>query len=225
MLLRIALTQDIQRWAERKQQAVERGAMAGARRFRTRLKLALRDDVRRSGLGDRVANAWRDEVYPKGGKLSMRPTVFAWSKAPEIMHGHSGGKTITAGGGKFLAIPTRDVPLKRAGRPLTVEECQDRFGKRLVFVPGSSGGRYGAARGGVALMVLKDLKIRRSSGRWRNASKKEKARGASHDVVMFILVRQVSLRARLNWQRIGDDLGRAWRDYVGEETIRALKAS
>lgn len=215
MRLRVALTQDLQRWSERKQAAVRRGAMDGARRFRSRLKLALRDDVRKSGLGDRVANAWRDELYPKGAKLSMRPTVFAWTKAPEIVRGHSDGTPIRGKSGNWLAIPTEHTPRKgrRYATPLEVEGI---FNQDLVVFKG---------RGGQALAFVNAIRAKSGRG-FRQATKRRRKDGRENEMVlMFIFVRQVTLRPRLNWRRIADDLGVAWRDYIAEETARELNAS
>lgn len=215
MQLRISLTEDIKAWSERKQQAIARGATAGARRFRARLKLALRDDVRRAGLGDRVANAWRDEVYPNSGKVSMRPTVFAWTKAPAIVRGHSDGVPIKGKSGNWLAIPTENTPRKgrRYATPLEVEGI---FNQDLVVFQG---------RGGTALAFVNAIRAKSGRG-FRRATKRRAKDGRENQMVlMFVFVKQVSLRPKLNWRRIGDDLGRAWRDYVGQETSRALNAS
>jgi hypothetical protein len=43
-------------------------------------------------------------------------------------------------------------------------------------------------------------------------------------VLMFVLVRQVTLRPTLNWPRLADDLGPEWRRYMGEEIARELAA-
>ncbi|MGD9924432.1 MAG: DUF6441 family protein [Pseudorhodoplanes sp.] len=215
MRLRIALTHDINGWSERKQQAVRRGSMVGARRFRARLKLALRDDVRRAGLGDRVANTWRDELYPSGGKLSMRPTVFAWTKAPEIVRGHTDGVPIRGKSGNWLAIPTENTPRKgrRLATPLEVEGI---FNQDLVVFKG---------RGGQALAFVNVIRAKSGRG-FRRATKRRTRDGRDNEMVlMFVMVKQVTLRPKLNWQRIAGDLGRVWRDYIGQEAARALNAS
>lgn len=212
---RVALTGDLKGFAERKQKAAQRGAMTGARRFRARLKLALRDDVRRSGLGEGVANAWRDEVYPKGSKISLRPTVFAWTKAPEIVRGHSGGQTIKGKGGNWLAIPTENTPRKgrRYASPLEVEGI---FNQDLITYKG---------RGGQILAFVNVVRAKRGKGFRRATRRRTKDGRENQMVLMFVMVKQVTLRPRLNWQRIGRDLGAAWVEYIGQETKKELNAS
>jgi hypothetical protein len=190
-----SVVEDISR---RKLAAAQAGAMAGARKFRERAVTALRDDVRRAGLGDRLANTWRAEVYPRDG-ASLTPAVFVWSNAPEIIAGHSNDGMLRGRSGNWLAIPTENVPPARIGLhgrnvrgSMTPAEVEAHFKAQLYTVPARSGN------------LLAFIRI---DGR---------------AVPMFVLVRQVSLRPRLNWQRIGDDLASVYADDIGGGIAEAL---
>jgi hypothetical protein len=185
-----SVIEDISR---RKLAAAKAGAMAGARSFRERAVTALRDDVRRAGLGDRLANTWRADVFPRNG-ASLTPAVFVWSNAPHIIAGHSMDGMVRGRSGNWLAIPTENAPRKagRAQRAMTPTEVEAHFRGKLYTVP---------ARSGNLLAFI------RVDGR---------------AVPMFVLVRQVALRPRLDWRRIGDDLAEAYADEISAGISEAL---
>ena len=61
--------------------AAERAVTAGVRAATDGLKTELRRQIIGAGLGNRLANTWRGEVYPKG-QPSIGAAGFVWSKAP-----------------------------------------------------------------------------------------------------------------------------------------------
>lgn len=165
------------------------------------LKEELRDDVFGAGLGERLARTWRGRVYENRGR-GDGAAAFVWSRAPKIMRYFSEDRVIRARGGRFLAIPTDDAPRKPGGGRMTPAEVENKFGRPLQFIsPGDRGFQTPSARrGGVGFLVMKELVIRKSSQRWRNASAREKARGRRplQAVIMFILVPVVRGRKRLD---------------------------
>lgn len=81
----------------------------------TGLKDDYRRQVREAGMGNRLANTWRSESYPKGGR-SLNPAGYVWSNAPAIIDAFSRGAYIRpVNGAKWLWIPTRNVPARRRG--------------------------------------------------------------------------------------------------------------
>jgi len=79
------------------------------------LKDDYRKQVRDAGMGNRLANTWRSEAYPKGGR-SLNPAGYVWSNAPAIIDAFAKGAYIRpVNGGKWLWIPTRNVPARRSG--------------------------------------------------------------------------------------------------------------
>lgn len=186
-------------------------AMKGITRAGNALKEQLRDQVRAAGFSERLAKTWQGEIYPQGGKPSLHPAAYVYSKAPRIIDGYARGATIVATGGRrFLAIPTYDTPLERSGKALTPAKVEERFGRALRFVPARSA--QGSAIGGKAVgyLILDGVVARKSTGRYRNASPRErrlegtgKARPVQ-SVVMFTLVRAVKLRKVFDLQATAD---------------------
>lgn len=167
-----------------------------------------RATVEAARLGTRLANTVRGRTFPDG-RTSLDPTSWAWTKAPKIIDAYATGVTIVPGKGRFLAIPTLDVPRQRQGDPLTPTEVEARFNRRLQFIsPRDKGFHTPSIRSnGVAFLVLKDLVVRKATGRWRNASERELARGRSGQkalsaVIMFILVPQVRVAKRLDLEAV-----------------------
>jgi hypothetical protein len=187
--------------------AIRRGAMRGAARFRARAKLEIRQDTRRA-LGDRAANTWRDDLYPKGRAQSWRPAVVVWSKWPTVINVFTEGATIRAKNVAMLAIPTDAVPYKDRRR-MTPEEVEARFDQDLIVRPGKNGN----------LLAFIDKGLRGRLKRWRKKGAAGDAPTARRDrlVLMFILVRQVTLRPRVNYPAIADRLAPVFREYLAAE--------
>lgn len=186
------------------------------------LKEDWREQIEAAKLGPRLARTIRSRVYPSG-QASVDAAGLVWTKAPRIIDAYARGATIVArNGGRFLAIPTQDVPRKRQGNALTPDEVESRFGRQLQFIsPGDRGfWTPSVRRNGVAFLVLKGLRVRKATGRWRNASASElKRRKETSAVVMFILVPRVRVSKRLDLEALAraaearhpDLLSKNWR--------------
>jgi hypothetical protein len=128
---------------------VAQAATSAMRETGYKTLLELRRQVTDGGLGQRLANTWRDRVYPEKRK-SMTPTGYIWSNAPEIIDGFVRGATILpVGGASYLWIPTKNVPrargrVSRAGRrikggAMTPVEVESAYGADFVIRKGKSG--------------------------------------------------------------------------------------
>lgn len=177
------------------------------------LKNAYRQDIVGAGLGRRLANTWRHKRYPNKGK-SLKAAALVYNKAPEIVEAHASGVTIRANSAKFLAIPTQNAP--KTGRDRVAISPTDwpthRYGP-LRFVKTKRGG----------LLVVDGVRVtakgRVSKIRGRKATKTKGAYSSltgRATVVMFVLVRQVRLRKRLDL----DGPARVWLDRVPELIVR-----
>jgi hypothetical protein len=172
---------------------IERAVASGTRDAGRSLRSELRRQVTSAGLGQRLANSWRDKHYPNR-KLDAASLVY--TKAPQIIRAFDEGALIRSRRGRFLAIPTENAPRKGADgkriSPSTLPE--HRFGP-LRFVPRQSG---------PSLLVVDGLRasFSRKSGAlrgFRRATDRARQRGDGlTTVVMFLLVPQVKLRKRLD---------------------------
>jgi hypothetical protein len=188
----------------------EAGVTSAVAKAAEGLKGDLRSHVKAAGLGEKLANSIRSAVYPKG-RTSIEAAGLVWTKAPNILEGYELGATLRAKTKRLLAIPTADTPKKRNGQALSPDEVEKRFNRKLRFIPADASFSTPSIRAAavVGYLVLDNLRIRRSSGRWRNASQREinaknaKARGLSI-VIMFTLTAQVKLRKRLDIRGHGE---------------------
>jgi hypothetical protein len=109
-------------------------------------QLEMRDDVLAAGLGFRLANTIRKDVFPDGRfSLNAAGTVYAapgrrgGRTAPAILGFYESGRPITPLGGA-LALPTREVPITARGRrQMTPAEVEATFGRKLQRVRLKSG--------------------------------------------------------------------------------------
>jgi hypothetical protein len=177
---------------------IERAVATGTRDAGRGLRTELRRQVVSAGLGQRLANSWRDRHYPNQ-KLDAASLVYA--KAPQIIRAFE-GVVLRSRRGRFLAIPTENAPRKgtdgRRIKPSTFPE--HRFGP-LRFVPRPSG---------PSLLVVDGLRasFSRNTGELRGFRQAmDRARRSGQGlttVVMFLLVPQVKLRKRLDVARAAE---------------------
>src|ERR671918_734782 len=178
---------------------IERAVAVGTREAGRGLKGELRGQVASAGLGQRLANSWRDRHYPNQ-KLDAASLVY--TKAPQIIRAFDEGAVIRSRRGRFLAIPIENAPRKgtdsRRISPNTFPE--HRFGP-LRFVPRQSG---------PSLLVVDGLRASysRQTGELRGFRRAtERARRSGQGlatVVMFVLLPQVKLRKRLDVARVAE---------------------
>jgi hypothetical protein len=178
---------------------IERAVISGTRDAGRGLTTELRRQVASGGLGQRLANSWRDKHYPNQ-KLDAASLVYA--KAPQIIRAFDEGAVIRSRRGRFLAIPTENAPRKGTdGRPIRPSTFPEhRFGP-LRFVPRPSG---------PSLLVADGLRasFSRQTGELRGFRRAtERARRSSQGlttVVMFLLVPKVKLSKRLDVARAAE---------------------
>jgi hypothetical protein len=116
---------------------IERAVATGTRDAGRGLRTELRRQVTSAGLGQRLANSWRDRHYPNQ-KLDAASLVYA--KAPQITRALDEGAVIRSRRGRFVAIPTENAPRKGTdGKRISPSTFPEhRFGP-LRFVPRQSG--------------------------------------------------------------------------------------
>jgi hypothetical protein len=199
MKLAASLGRSLQADMQAELRDIERAVATGTRDAGRGLKAELRRQVSSTGLGQRLANSWRDKHYPNR-KLDAASLVY--TKAPQIIRAFDEGTVIRSRRGRFLAIPTENAPRKGTDgkriRPSTFPG--HRFGS-LRFVPRQSG---------PSLLVVDGLQasFSRKTGQlrgFRRATDRARQSGAGlTTVVMFLLVPQVKLRKRLDVARAAE---------------------
>jgi hypothetical protein len=168
-------------------QAGEKALTAAMRAAGAQLKSDWRGQITQAGLGRRLGNSIRSQTYPKVGE-SIDAAALVWSKAPVIIGAHDTGPLIRSKNGFWLAIPTEAAGKGARGGRITPGEWERRRGLRLRFV---------YRRRGPSLLVADGRLNNRGLG---VASRSKTGRGKA-TVPIFLLVRQVKLRKRLDLAR------------------------
>jgi hypothetical protein len=199
MKLAAAIARSLQAGMQAELRDLETAVATGTRDAGRGLKTELRRQVTSAGLGQRLANSWRDRHYPNQ-KLDAASLVY--TKAPQIIRAFDEGAVVRGRRGRFLAIPTENAPRKGADgkriRPSTFPK--HRFGP-LRFVPRPSG---------PSLLVVDGLRasFSRQTGQlrgFRRATDRARRSGQGlTTVVMFLLVPHVKLRKRLDVARAAE---------------------
>ncbi|MGH6918596.1 MAG: DUF6441 family protein [Geminicoccaceae bacterium] len=199
MKLVAALARSLQADMQAELRAIERAVTSGTREAGRGLKTELRGQVASAGLGQRLANSWRDKHYPNQ-KLDAASLIY--TKAPQIIRAFDEGAVIRSRRGRFLAIPTENAPRKGTdGRRISPSTFPEhRFGP-LRFVPRSSGPSLLVVDGVRASFSRKSGELRG----FRRATDRARQRGDGlTTVVMFLLVPQVKLPKRLDVARAAE---------------------
>ena len=199
MNLAVKLGRSLQGDMQAELRDIERAVATGTREAGRGLKTELRRQVAGSGLGQRLANSWRDRHYPNQG---LDAASLVYTKAPQIVRAFDEGAVIRSRRGRFLAIPTESAPRKGTdGRRISPSTFPEhRFGP-LRFVPRPSG---------PSLLVVDGLRasLSRQTGELRGFRRAtERARRSGQGlttVVMFLLVPQVKLGKRLDVARAAE---------------------
>jgi hypothetical protein len=149
-------------------------------------------------LGQRLANIWRGEVYPKG-QMSIKAAGLVYSRAPEVVGAHDQGTTIRSKDGFWLAIPLPAAGKGPRGKRMTPGLWEKLRGQRLRFV---------YRRGKPSLLVAENQRARQGQrGGFSVASQKAQTTGQGLVTVpMFLLVPQVTLKKKLDI----DSASRRW---------------
>ena len=149
------------------------------------LKSAWRAQITGAGLGQRLANTIRQQVYPKG-RNSLDAAALVWSNAPVIIGAHDTGPLIRSGNGFWLAIPLPAAGRALGGKRITPAMWEQKTGLRLRFVYLSRG---------PSLLVADAVRL---NTRGQAAVSRSKTGRSQVTVPIFRLVRQVKLPKRLD---------------------------
>lgn len=149
------------------------------------LKADWRQQIVTAGLGQRLSNAVRHQVYPEG-QTSLKAAGTVWSNAPKITSAHERGVVIKSKYGLWLSIPTDAAPKGLRGRRLTPEEYERRTGRLLRFI-------YRKRRSG--LLVDDGVRINK---RGRAVTSQSKTGKGQVTAPIFVLIPQARLKKKLD---------------------------
>ena len=198
MRLMAALSGDLDQMLADEVRIAEQAVTQSIREATEGLKTELRNQITGAGLGQRLANTWRGEVYPKG-QMSIKAAGLVYSRTPEVVGAHAQGATIRSKDGFWLAIPLPAAGKGPRGKRMTPGLWEKLRGQRLRFI---------YRRGQPSLLVAENQRARQGQrGGFSVASPKAQASGRGLVTVpMFLLVPQVTLKKKFDI----DSASRRW---------------
>lgn len=180
-----ALQGNLKEALQRETRNAEKAVTLAIRQATEGLKLGMRQQVIASGLGQRMANTWRGEIYPKG-QNSIRAAGLVFTKASKVMAGFEDASVIRSKDGWWLAIPAPSAPKRGVGgqRISPSNFPVHRYGP-LRFVYRSHG---------PSLLVVENMRASSNGNGFRKASERDLKTGQGlASVVMFWLVPKVQM--------------------------------
>lgn len=198
MRLQAALSGDLDQMLADEVRIAEQAVTHSIREATDGLKTELRAQITGAGMGQRLANTWRGEVYPKG-QMSIKAAGFVHSRAPVIVGAHDQGASIRSSDGFWLAIPLPAAGKGPRGKRMTPGLWERLRGQRLRFI---------YRRGQPSLLVADNQRASKGKrGGFSVASAKAQASGRGLVTVpMFLLVPQVTLKKKFDI----DSASRRW---------------
>lgn len=169
-------------------------ATAAAREAGDELKAEARADIAAGGMSKRWQNAYRVNVYPKGGQSSIDAAAFGFHKIPYAAAFEEGASIV---GRPRLWLPLSGTPKKIGRQKLTPELYRQKVGPlQYVARPGKApllmarqAAKSRSRRGGVSLSSLR-----------RGAA----GSGPTRSVPLFVGVDRVQLRKRFHIAAIAE---------------------
>ena len=190
MRLSAALEGNLDQILKEETRAATHGAREGIRKGTDVLKSSLRSQVTRAGLGRRLANTWRGKFFDNDRGFSV--AGFVYSKAQTIVRAHAEGVTIRPKRGRYLAIPTASAPRRGANPRKRISPSNWPTTKLGPL-------RWVGRKSGPDLLVADEVRLGKTGrvSKARRTKTGRMGRGAT-TTVMFILVRQITLKKRLD---------------------------
>ena len=185
MKLDVKISPDIAKLMAAEVKAGERAVTAAMSTASQDLKMKWRGQVTGAGLGRRLGNSIRSQVYPKGD-TSLNAAGLVWSKAPHIIGAHEDGPLIRSKSGFWLAIPLPAAGRGMRGRKITPVEWERKTGMKLRFV---------YRRGKPGLLVADKARISKAGYAVQSRAKTGRNQVTAP---IFVLVPQVKLKKRLD---------------------------
>lgn len=156
------------------------------------LKNNWRAQIAGAGLSSRLANTVRSDVYPKF-EVSMGPAALvrvARGTPEKVLAELESGAVINTARGRFLAIPTENVPRGPRGARLPPHALEALTGYHL---------RFAQNRRGTKMLVADTVLSVGRRGGIRPATRGRTKQGRKvSSTVFYILVPQVTIKKRLN---------------------------
>jgi len=181
-----------------------------------RMKAEWREQVIGAGLGGRLANTIRANLYPRDdpkvrAKISLNPAAYVWTKAPKIIDAFSRGTTIRPhNGGRYLWIPTKNVPRRqyRGARRMSPDEVEHHFQAKFFFEKGD----------GRSFLAFIEVTRSKNLRTWRQDTRRRRAQGRrAQAVLMFTLVPSVRIPKKLDLNAV---LSAGEAEFVRDLTMR-----
>ncbi len=133
MHLKAAVEGSLVEYMEREYQNCARAVTKGVSLAANGLKTAMRTQVKSAGLGSRLANTWRGDVYPKA-KNSISAAGVVYTKAQKIMEGFEYQTVVRGKDGLWLGMPTARISQRIRNKRMTPALYERSKGVRLRFV-------------------------------------------------------------------------------------------
>jgi len=200
MQLITAIKGDLNKVVQKKNQQILRAVGRAVTKTSNDLKREMVSQTQSARLGYGLAKSWKVKIYNKNSPNKF-PKGLVYTTSPHIMEGFETGETRTPKKGKWLAIPTNDVP-KNTRKRYTPANWPKLFPE--LYVAEDSKGKY--------YLVGQTLY---NKGKIKKATKKRESEAQT--VIYFFLVKQTRHTKKLNFEKAKKQHQKKLKLYIKSE--------
>lgn len=201
-----AIKGDLPKILEVKRQNAFKAVHKAVIRSANELKLEMVSQTQRARLGYGLAKSWRVKFYNKSDDEKFTKALV-YTKAPKIMAGFEDPEIRRPKNGKWIAIPTENVP-KAPGKKRYTPENWPKLFPELYFAKDTKDKAYL-----VGQTIHKTTKSGKKTIRRTNSRNESQAETA----VYFFLVKQTRQTKKINFDTASKKASDKLKRYISEE--------
>ncbi|MCP4356170.1 MAG: hypothetical protein GY793_11215 [Proteobacteria bacterium] len=206
MQIQAAIKGDLNKIIKQKNKRIVKAVNKATRRTVFELRKEMVSQTQRAGLGYGLAKSWQVKIYDKN-KDDKFPTGLVYTKSAKIMDGFETGGTRKPLNGKWIAIPSDNVP-KAPGRKRYTPKHWPKSFPELYFAKDTKGSAYLVGQT-VHKTTSKGKKVIRKTTR--------KTESEAETVIYFFLVKQTHHVKKLNFAQANKQYQNKMKLYISSE--------
>jgi len=221
MEFKAALKGDLHKILEKKNKALLRSANKAVTLAANDLKKEMVGQTQRAKLGYGLAKSWRVNFYNHNKKDKFKKALV-YTKSPHIMEGFENGGIRKPTKGKWLAIPTDNVPKSRRKR-YSPSNWPKSF-PELYFAQDTKGNSYLVGQTIHKTMKSGKKTIRKINSRNESeAASSRRRQDEVQTVIYFFLKKQTRHTKKLKFEKAGKNSQKKLKLYLKQEIAKTEK--
>jgi len=205
MQIKAAIKGDLEKIVQQKNKNILKAVGRAVNRTGNELQREMAGQTQRAGLGHGLSKSWKTKTYNKNAKDKFAKKLV-YTDSPKVMEGFETGGVRKPTKGKWIAIPTENVPKSRRKR-YTPENWPKSY-PELYFAQDTNGKAY---------LVGQTVHKTNKHGKTRISKTSRKTESQAETVIYFFLVKQTKHVKRLSFEHASKHHQKKMKLYISQE--------